>query len=58
MSIEKQPKHVVKKTNYDLSDFPDDIAERIRKVDEKSGFVPNVFLKMAERPSEFRAFFA
>jgi uncharacterized peroxidase-related enzyme len=58
MSIEKQPKPVVKKTNYNLSDFPDDIAERIRKVDEKSGFVPNVFLKMAERPSEFRAFFS
>ncbi len=42
----------------DLPDVPDDVKERILKVQEKSGFVPNVFLVMARRPAEFRAFFA
>jgi uncharacterized peroxidase-related enzyme len=41
----------------DLASLPDDIRERILKVQEKSGFVPNVFLKLARRPAEFRAFF-
>lgn len=41
-----------------LSDLPDDIRERIEAVQEKSGFVPNVFLILARRPDEFRAFFA
>lgn len=41
-----------------LSDLPDDIRERIEAVQEKSGFVPNVFLVLARRPDEFRAFFA
>ena len=41
-----------------LVDLPDDISERILKVQEKSGFVPNVFLALAHRPDEFRAFFA
>jgi uncharacterized peroxidase-related enzyme len=41
-----------------LVDLPDDIKERILKVQEKSGFVPNVFLALAHRPDEFRAFFA
>lgn len=41
-----------------LSDLPDDIRERIETVQEKSGFVPNVFLVLARRPDEFRAFFA
>lgn len=41
-----------------LKDFPSDIAERINAVHEKSGFVPNVFLVLAQRPDEFRAFFA
>ena len=41
-----------------LCDLPEDIAERIRSVQEKSGFVPNVFLVLAHRPEEFRAFFA
>src|SRR5271155_310781 len=42
----------------DLVDLPKDIRERIEAVQEKSGFVPNVFLSLARRPDEFRAFFA
>ena len=42
----------------DLEDVPDDIRELIVQVQEKSGFVPNVFLTLAHRPDEFRAFFA
>lgn len=41
-----------------LEDLPDDIRTRILAVQEKSGFVPNVFLVLAYRPEEFRAFFA
>ena len=41
-----------------IRDLPSDIAERIKVVQEKSGFVPNVFLALARRPDEFRAFFA
>ncbi|ABY34907.1 MAG TPA: alkylhydroperoxidase [Chloroflexus aurantiacus] len=41
-----------------LDDLPVDIRERIEKVAEKSGFIPNVFLALAQRPDEFRAFFA
>ncbi len=42
----------------EITDVPDDIRARILKVQEKSGFVPNVFLVLARRPDEFRAFFA
>ncbi len=42
----------------ELKDLPADIRERILLVQEKSGFVPNVFLALAHRPDEFRAFFA
>jgi uncharacterized peroxidase-related enzyme len=42
----------------ELKDLPADIRERILAVQEKSGFVPNVFLAFARRPEEFRAFFA
>src|SRR5215207_3490748 len=38
--------------------MPEDIRNRILKVQEKSGFIPNVFLMLAHRPDEFRAFFA
>ena len=41
-----------------LADLPPDVRERIEKVQEKAGFVPNVFLTLAHRPDEFRAFFA
>ena len=42
----------------ELKDIPEDIRARILAVQEKSGFVPNVFLALAHRPDEFRAFFA
>ena len=42
----------------ELKDLPADVRERILAVQEKSGFVPNVFLALAHRPDEFRAFFA
>jgi uncharacterized peroxidase-related enzyme len=41
-----------------LEDLPKDVRERISAVQEKAGFVPNVFLVLARRPDEFRAFFA
>jgi uncharacterized peroxidase-related enzyme len=41
-----------------LADLPDDIRARIVEVQDKAGFVPNVFLVLAHRPDEFRAFFA
>jgi len=41
-----------------LETLPDDIRSRILAVQEKAGFVPNVFLTLAHRPDEFRAFFA
>jgi uncharacterized peroxidase-related enzyme len=41
-----------------IDGLPDDLRERILAVQEKSGFVPNVFLAFAHRPDEFRAFFA
>ena len=41
-----------------IDQLPEDIRSRILAVQEKSGFVPNVFLTLAYRPEEFRAFFA
>ena len=41
-----------------IDGLPDDLRRRILEVQEKSGFVPNVFLAFAHRPDEFRAFFA
>ena len=41
-----------------LQTMPDDIRTRLLAVQEKSGFIPNVFLTLAYRPDEFRAFFA
>ena len=41
-----------------LADLPDDVRDRILQVQDKAGFVPNVFLVLAHRPDEFRAFFA
>jgi uncharacterized peroxidase-related enzyme len=41
-----------------LEDLPEDISARILEVQEKSGFIPNVFLALAHRPAEWRAFFA
>ena len=42
----------------ELNNLPEDIRETILVVQKKSGFVPNVFLALANRPDEFRAFFA
>ena len=42
----------------ELKDIPEDIRSRILAVQEKSGFVPNVFLALSHRPDECRAFFA
>lgn len=42
----------------DLNTLPDDIKTRVLEVQEKSGFIPNVFLALARRPAEWRAFFA
>ncbi len=39
-----------------LADFPDDLRTRIKPIADKSGFVPNVFVAMAHRPDELRAF--
>ena len=44
--------------NPELADLPTDIRDKILGVQEKAGFVPNVFLTLARRPEEFRAFFA
>jgi uncharacterized peroxidase-related enzyme len=41
-----------------LESLPDDIRTRILEVQDKAGFVPNVFVTLAHRPDEFRAFFA
>ena len=45
-------------TNPSIESLPDDIRARLMAVQEKSGFIPNVFLTFARRPDEFRAFFA
>ena len=42
----------------ELKDVPEDIRQKILEVQEKAGFVPNVFLAFARRPAEWRAFFA
>ncbi|MBL8458007.1 peroxidase-related enzyme [Zoogloea sp.] len=42
----------------ELANLPADIRDKILAVQEKAGFVPNVFLTLAHRPAEFRAFFA
>ena len=41
-----------------VDSLPEDIRSRLLTVQEKSGFIPNVFLTLAFRPDEFRAFFA
>lgn len=42
----------------DLDSLPEDLRDRIAAVNEKAGFIPNIFLTLARRPEEFRAFFA
>ena len=41
-----------------LEDLPDDIRNKMLEVQQKAGFIPNVFVTLAHRPDEFRAFFA
>ena len=42
----------------DIANLPEDLRAKILEVQEKAGFVPNVFLALARRPAEWRAFFA
>ena len=42
----------------ELKDLPEDIRTKVLEVQEKAGFIPNVFLALARRPAEWRAFFA
>lgn len=42
----------------EIKDLPEDIRAKVLEVQEKAGFVPNVFLALARRPAEWRAFFA
>lgn len=42
----------------ELKDLPDDMRQRVLEVQQKAGFVPNVFLALAHRPAEWRAFMA
>ena len=42
----------------DIQNLPEDLRAKILEVQEKAGFVPNVFLALARRPAEWRAFFA
>ncbi|HEY1701684.1 MAG TPA: peroxidase-related enzyme [Trebonia sp.] len=41
-----------------FEEMPEDLRSRIKEVEEKSGFVPNIFFALARRPAEWRAFFA
>ena len=52
------PKPISRFPVPELKDLPQDIRSRILAVQDKAGFVPNVFLALAHRPDEFRAFFA
>ena len=58
MSITQNPSPAIRYPAPDLNDLPDDIQAKILEVQEKAGFVPNVFLGLARRPAEWRAFFA
>ena len=42
----------------DINELPEDIKAKVLEVQEKAGFIPNVFLAFARRPAEWRAFFA
>ena len=42
----------------ELHELPEDIRQRILAVQEKAGFIPNIFLALAHRPDEFRSFFS
>ena len=52
------PANASRYTAPEINDLPDDIKAKVLEVQEKAGFVPNVFLAFARRPAEWRAFFA
>ena len=52
------PKNIGRYPVPDIKDLPEDLKEKVLMVQEKAGFVPNVFLVLAHRPDELRAFFA
>ena len=52
------PKPISRFPVPELKDLPADIRDKLVGVQEKAGFIPNVFLALAHRPEEFRAFFA
>jgi uncharacterized peroxidase-related enzyme len=54
----KPPMSINRYPHPDLNTLPEDIQAKILEVQEKAGFVPNVFLALARRPAEWRAFFA
>ncbi|MDD0840904.1 peroxidase-related enzyme [Curvibacter sp. HBC61] len=56
--METRPLNPTRYASPALEDVPDDIREKILAVQEKAGFVPQVFLSLARRPAEWRAFFA
>ncbi len=61
ITVRKNEMSVAKVSRYpvpDIDDLPEDIKEKVLAVQEKAGFVPNVFLVLAHRPDELRAFFA
>jgi uncharacterized peroxidase-related enzyme len=53
-----QEKSISKYPVPELNNLPEDIRNTMLAVQEKAGFIPNVFLTLAHRPDEFRAFFA
>ncbi|GAA1879221.1 peroxidase-related enzyme [Pseudonocardia ailaonensis] len=56
-TVERMGEHAISRFGHvDLEDMPEDLRERIGAIAEKSGFVPNVFLALARRPRELRAF--
>jgi uncharacterized peroxidase-related enzyme len=58
MNLKERPMTANRYPVPELKDLPEDIRARILEVQEKAGFVPNVFLALARRPAEWRAFFA
>jgi uncharacterized peroxidase-related enzyme len=58
MSASNTPHNISRYPVPDVMDLPDDLREMILTVQEKVGFIPNVFLALAHRPEELRAFMA
>ncbi len=58
MTNSQNPNATARYPVSELANLPDDIRTKILEVQKKAGFVPNVFLGLARRPAEWRAFFA